>query len=85
MKETGSFDLNTLRILEKLSLDAAKEISINIVKTSKTKPVVMNRLVHDLTKAPSAKEVSRIMWQTYMSGTGFGTLNSSWKKHYNGI
>jgi hypothetical protein len=78
----AAFDLSVLRGLENLSLDEAKTISIGIIKVSKTKPAVMNRLVHDLTKAPSAKEVSRIMWQTYMSGTGFGTLNSSWKKHY---
>lgn len=78
----STFDLDILRNLEKLSLNDAKAISIDIIKSSKTKLVVMNRLVHDLTKAPSAKEVSRIMWQTYMSGTGFGTLGSTWKKHY---
>ena len=78
----ATFNLDILRSLEKLSLEEAKSVSIDIIKTSKTKPVVMNRLVHDITKAPTAKEVSRIMWQTYMSGTGFGTLNSSWKKHY---
>lgn len=78
----SAFDLDILRNLEKLSLNDAKAISIDIIKSSKTKLAVMNRLVHDLTKAPTAKEVSRIMWQTYMSGTGFGTINSSWKKHY---
>jgi hypothetical protein len=81
----STFDLDILRNLEKLSLNEAKTISLDIIKTSKTKLVVMNRLIRDLTAAPTAKEVSRIMWQTYMSGTGFGTLNSSWKKHYNGI
>lgn len=81
----STFDLDILRSLEKLSLNEAKTISLDIIKTSKTKLVVMNRLIRDLTAAPTAKEVSRIMWQTYMSGTGFGTLNSSWKKHYNGI
>jgi hypothetical protein len=78
----ATFDLDVLRGLEKLPLNEAKTISIDIIKTSKTKPVVMNRLVSDLSKAPNSKEVSRIMWQTYMSGTGFGTLNSAWKKHY---
>lgn len=81
----ADFDLDVLRSLEKLSLNEAKTISINIIKASKTKPAVMNRLTHDLTKALTSKEVCRIMWQTYMSGTGFGTLNSSWKRHYNGI
>ena len=81
----ATFDLDVLRGLVNLSLDEAKTISIDIIKTSKTKPAVMNRLVNDLTKAPTPKEVSRIMWQTYMSGTGFGTLNSAWKKHYKSV
>ena len=81
----ADFDLDILRSLEKLSLNEAKTISIDIIKASKTKQVVVNRLVHDITKALTSKEVCRIMWQTYMSGTGFGTLNSSWKKHYKGI
>lgn len=80
-----SFDLEILRNLELMPLDDAREVSINIIKSSKTKPVVMNRLVHDITKALTSREVMRIMWATYMSGTGFGTLGSTWKKHYKGI
>lgn len=81
----ATFDLDILRDLEKLSLKEAQSVSISIVKASKTKPASMNRLVYDITKARTAKEVTRIMWYTYMSGTGYGVINSSWKQHYNGI
>jgi hypothetical protein len=81
----ASFDLDVLRNLELMPLDDAREVSIDIIKSSKTKPVVMNRLVYDITKALTSREVMRIMWATYMSGTGFGTIGSKWKKHYSGI
>ena len=54
-------------------------------KIKKTKKVVHNRLIYDLDKANSAREVSRIMWQVYMSGSGYGTIGSTWKKHYNSV
>ena len=85
-KETiMTFDLKILRDLENMSIDNAKTVSTDIIKSSKTKPVVMNRLIFDINKALTSREVMRIMWATYMSGTGFGTLGSQWKKHYQGI
>lgn len=81
----ATFDLDILRNLEKMPLNEAREISLGIITESKTKPAVMNRLVKDIQKAFSAREVSRIMWATYMSGTGFGTFGSAWKKHYNSV
>ena len=79
------FDLKILRDIENMSIDNAKSISNDIIKSSKTKQVVKNRLLHDINKAPTSREVMRIMWATYMSGTGFGTLGSQWKKYYKGI
>ena len=82
----ATFDnLDILRTLETMSLDSARETALEIIQNSKTRKIVMNRLVHDIQKAPHAREISRIMWATYMSGTGFGTTGSAWKKHYNSI
>jgi hypothetical protein len=82
----ASFEnLDILRGLENMTLNTARETALEIVKNSKTRKIVMNRLVHDIQKAPHAREISRIMWATYMSGTGFGTTGSAWKKHYNSI
>ena len=82
----ATFDnLDILRTLDTMSVDTARETALDIVKNSKTRKIVMNRLVHDIQKASHAREISRIMWATYMSGTGFGTTGSAWKKHYNSI
>lgn len=80
-----TFDLKILRDIENMSIDNAKSVSNDIIKSSKTKQVVKNRLLLDINKAPTSREVMRIMWATYMSGTGFGTLGSQWKKYYKGI
>ena len=82
----ATFDnLDILRTLETMSLDSARETALEIIQNSNTRKIVMNRLVRDVQKAPHAREISRIMWATYMSGTGFGTTGSAWKKHYNSI
>tara|TARA_B110000503_G_scaffold57388_1_gene91948 strand:+ start:583 stop:822 length:240 start_codon:yes stop_codon:yes gene_type:complete len=75
-------NLDTLRTLDKLPLDAAKEVAVSLIDVTKTKKLVLNRLQYDISKAWNSAEVSRIMWQVYMSGTGLGTLGSAWKKHY---
>jgi hypothetical protein len=75
-------DITTLQNLDKMTLSAAKEAAVSLIDVRKTKKLVLNRLLHDISKAPTAAEVSRIMWQVYMSGNGMGTIGSAWKKHY---
>lgn len=78
-------DMNMLQKLDKLPLNEARSAAVNLIDPKKTKKIVRNRLEYDISKAPTSAEVSRIMWQVYMSGSGYGTLGSSWKKHYNSI
>ena len=78
-------DMNMLQKLDKLPLNEARSAAVNLIDPKKTKKIVRNRLEYDISKAPASAEVSRIMWQVYMSGSGYGTLGSSWKKHYNSI
>jgi hypothetical protein len=75
-------DMNVLQTLDKLPLDKAREAAVTLIDPKKTKQLVMNRLQYDISKAPSAAEVSRIMWQVYMSGSGLATIGSAWKKKY---
>jgi hypothetical protein len=42
-------------------------------------------LERDIQKARSSAEVSRIMWQVYLSGNGLGTVGSQWKSFYKGV
>ena len=51
-----------LQTLHTLSLDDAKDQALNILSTIKhTKPELLVRLKNDISKAPTSKEVSRIM------------------------
>ena len=68
-----------------MELSEARAAANDLIDVKKTKKVVHNRLIYDLDKANSAREVSRIMWQVYMSGSGYGTIGSTWKKHYNSV
>lgn len=75
-------DLKKLQRLDKLTLDESRALAVTLIDPKKTKKLVMNRLQHDISKAPSATEVSRIMWQVYLSGNGLSTVGSKWKKTY---
>ena len=76
-------DMEKLNSIETLPLNLAKEVAIGLI-SPKTKPVVLFRLKQDISKAFSSREVLRIMWNTYMAGTGYKVPTSAWQKRYNG-
>ena len=78
-------DRTILDSLETMPLNKAREEAVALIDVKKTKPVVLNRLKYDISVARSSQEVMRIMWAVYMSGSGYGTLGSSWNKHYAGM
>ena len=78
-------DLEILQKLDKMELTEARDAANSLIDVKKTKKVVHNRLIYDLDKARNSREVSRIMWQVYMSSSGFGISDSAWKKHYNNV
>lgn len=80
------FDLDKLRDLEKMPHADAKSTAHGwIDKMKKTKPEVKSRLKRDIDNTPHAGEVSRIMWNTYMSGTGHGVMGSAWSKQMKNV
>ena len=83
MSKGDSFNLEILRDLNTKSLEEAQKISIHMLEQSDTKAARKMRLIYDIEKANTANEVSRIMWTTYMAGTGFRVVGSEWNKHYN--
>jgi len=68
--------------LENLSLADAQAKAIAILKDTKTKQAKVNNLVRDVQRARSSREVQRIMWNTLLAGTGFGTVDSPWQKFH---
>ena len=79
--------------LEKMPLDQAREVATDMLNTPKPggkqptlkQKIVVNRLIYDVSVARTSQEVMRIMWQVYMSSSGFGISDSAWKKHYNNV
>jgi hypothetical protein len=80
------FDTEVLSSLDKMDLNTAKKTALEMVKVmprkSMSQSTAANRVTHDILKAPTSIEVSRIMFQVYLSGAGLGTIGSAWKKHY---
>ena len=68
-----------LQTLHTLSLDDAKDQALNILSTIKhTKPELIVRLKNDISKAPTSKEVSCIMWNTALAGENMRVVGSKW-------
>lgn len=80
------FDTEVLSSIDKMELSAAKKTALEMVKLmpkkSMSQSTAVNRVTHDIMKAPTSVEVARIMFQVYLSGAGLGTIGSAWKKHY---
>lgn len=83
------FSVEVLQSLDKLTLDEARAVAQGLVKLMPRKSInqatAVDRISKDIERAPSATEVSRIMYQVYLSGTGLGTVGSAWKKHYGNV
>ncbi len=68
-----------LQTLHTLSLEDSRAAALNILSTIKhTKPELLVRLRNDISKAPTAKEVSRIMWNTALAGENMRVVGSKW-------
>ena len=68
--------------LESFLLPEAQAQAISILKDTMTKQAKINNLVRDVQRAKSSREVQRIMWNTMLAGTGFGTIDSPWQKFH---
>jgi hypothetical protein len=71
--------------LEELPLDEAKIKAYQILTALKAKRSKIGNLLRDIEKAPTSREVQRIMWNTYLSGSGYGISTSAWQKLHNSV
>jgi hypothetical protein len=81
MAKQLTMPVEQLNSLEKLPLDEAKALAVSLLQHTKS-PTRLLRLKHDVSKARNSREVMRIMWNTFMSGTGYGVPTSQWQSHY---
>lgn len=68
--------------LESLPLAEAQSKAIAMLQSFKTKQAKVNNLVRDVQRARTSREVQRIMWNTLLAGSGFGTVDSPWQKFH---
>lgn len=68
--------------LEHLPLAEAQTQAVSMLKSFKTKQAKINNLVRDVQRARTSREVQRIMWNTLLAGSGFGTVDSQWQKFH---
>jgi hypothetical protein len=74
-------EVGELNALETFPLEEAQQKAVAMLDPS-TKPIRLNRLKYDISKARTPREVMRIMWNAYMAGTGYGVPTSQWQRHY---
>ena len=71
---------------EHLTLDEARAQAIVMLRSLvKVKVSKINNLIRDIERAKNSRDVQRIMWNTYMAGTGFGVSGSDWQKFHKGV
>ena len=85
MKE--QLDTDQINDLINLPLHQAQANALSMISGSqfKVKAAKKNRLNYDIRKARSSDEVCRIMYYTYLAGTGLGVTGSSWQSHYKNV
>ena len=79
-KKKDLFDLVILRSLETLPHSNAQVQALELIESSSTKPDKKAHLKRDIQSTKTTKDVSRIMWNTLLSGDGNATLNSRWQQ-----
>jgi hypothetical protein len=68
--------------LENLPLAEAQAQAVSLIKSFRAKQAKINNLIRDVHRARTSREVQRIMWNTLLAGTGFGTVDSQWQKFH---
>jgi hypothetical protein len=79
-----SWDPDFLRGLHELSLEEARRVASDLVNSGTTKPSKKAHLIRDFMSAKSSAEVSRIMYNAMLAGTGFGIQGSAWQRLHGG-
>lgn len=76
-----------LNSFDKMHVPDARALAISMLNTPNPRAtvrqkMVVGRLIRDIENTRTSAEVTRIMWNVYMSKSGYGIPNSAWKTHY---
>lgn len=78
----NKWNVDFLRGLDTLPLEESKSRAIALLQDGSTRDNRKSHLIRDISKAPTSAEVSRIMYNAYLSGSGMGSFNSQWSQTY---
>lgn len=76
----NTFEADSLRDIESMDLSAARNTCVGIIEETSTKELRKQALIRDLKRAPTNKELSRIMWNVLLAGEGLSSATSNWMK-----
>ncbi len=79
-REKNDWDADFLRGLVLLSREEAIRQATDLVNAGTTKPSKKAHLIRDFNKCRSAIDVSRIMYNALLAGSGLGISGSQWQK-----
>ena len=94
---TKDEQLEVLRTLDKLPLNQAKNIALEILNSIQLPPMTdsrlsstkkrakVNKLVYQIKNYNSTAQVCSTMWNLEQALGGYRIINSSWDNHYKGI
>lgn len=80
MEKENHWDADFIRGLHLLSLEEARKQVIDLVNSGTTRPSKKAHLIRDFMKCRSSAEVSRIMYNALLAGSGLGVQGSAWSK-----
>lgn len=80
--DDNGWDPDFLRVLHTKTLEEAQKLVIDLIESGTTKPAKKAHLVRDFKKARSSVEISKIMYNAMLSGSGLGISGSAWSKAY---
>lgn len=78
----NAWDEDFLRSIHSMDLVTAQREVIGLLEAGSTRDNKKAHLIRDIRRAKTSAEVSRIMYNAMLSGSGLGSLNSSWSKMY---
>ena len=75
-------DTDVMRRLDTMPLDQAKELAKEQLTSMKRNSRFI-KLSHDIDRAPTSKEVQRIIWFALLAGEGLSVTGSKWQQEHN--
>lgn len=75
-------NIDAMRILDTLPLSEAKAMAKEQLTSMKRNSRFI-KLTHDIDRAPTSKEVQRIIWFSLLAGEGLSVTGSKWQQEHN--